>query len=221
MKYSSTCWYALLILTGLVWQHVPAQGIEGFFLSVSGNPESNEEQHNPQASQEVVAKEGRSLDMDEFKDVVLSTIYKTSKPVMISLKPTKPKDISTKANLPLRFGRAMEEMMERTQKAALNLPQRNGRSQSLSTFLQPQSNFPQRFGRAQPSATLPQRFGRSQYGKKPSHYVAIFPIRFDKSLLACREQQDQINGYESVEEKKNQNNALNKKIVYETQIKKP
>ncbi|XP_041104941.1 pro-FMRFamide-related neuropeptide VF [Polyodon spathula] len=202
MKHSAACWHALLILTALAWQHVPAQDAEGFFLSVSENPESNEEQYNLQASQEAVAKEGRSLDIDEFKDVVPSTIYKISKPVMISLRPPKPRDISTKANLPLRFGRAMEETIERTQKAALNLSLRNGRSQPLSTFLQPQSNFPQRFGRTQPSATLPQRFGRSQSGKKPSHYIAIFPLRFGKSLLASRELQDQINGYQSVEETK-------------------
>ncbi|XP_061442517.1 pro-FMRFamide-related neuropeptide VF isoform X1 [Rhineura floridana] len=117
-----------------------------------------------ESSEDILEASQRRLNLEELKNWGLKNIIKMSTPTMKKV-PNSP------ANLPLRFGRNLQE--ERSIKPAANLPLRFGRAYagSLSRHILP---FSHRFERAplvQSSfhslANLPQRFGRSHLFSLP------------------------------------------------------
>ncbi|XP_060638049.2 pro-FMRFamide-related neuropeptide VF isoform X2 [Anolis sagrei] len=102
----------------------------------------------------------RSMDLEDMNDWELKKMLKMTTPEMKKM-------AHAVTNLPLRFGRNVQE--ERSIKPAANLPLRFGRT-PLGRLRRHALSFPHRFERApvvqSPSrslANLPQRFGRSLF----------------------------------------------------------
>ncbi|XP_063158100.1 pro-FMRFamide-related neuropeptide VF [Candoia aspera] len=122
---------------------------ELLMTSLQSREETSEKNYS-ESSEDLIEEKQRSVNLEELKDWELKNIVKMSGPAGKVVP-------SSKANLPLRFGRNFLE--RRNIKPAANLPLRFGRAfkhfshsfekvPSVQSFFHLLANLPQKFGRS-------------------------------------------------------------------------
>ncbi|XP_043923910.1 pro-FMRFamide-related neuropeptide VF [Protopterus annectens] len=169
--------YVLVLLTAysFIFQD-PAHCLDEFTTS---DLEKSEEEDFSEPAEQLLEEYQRSLSVDDSKEWEPKATVRTSSPTISKLP-------NALANLPLRFGRALQNRF--TQSIA-NLPLRFGRTLEYPV---PRaiSNLPQRFGRSPvlktSAANLPQRFGRFTAMPQFLWSTANLPKRLERHLPVSR-----------------------------------